>query len=356
MGKGCIRANAPLFQRGWTKAIIVTGRRSAKINGAQDDICHVLSECGIKWDIFDDVEPNPSVDNVRKGADAAIAFGADVVIGIGGGSPLDAAKAIAVLAVNHVGDDALFQAAFEKKPLPIIAVPTTAGTGSEVTQYSIITVPEEKTKKNISHEALFPELAFLDASYMENLPYEITVNTAIDAFSHSVESYLSKRSVLMSSIVALESLKVIGECFDALKNRENLTFNIREKLLFGSMLGGIAISQTGTTVVHAMGYSLTCSDNIDHGRANGLLLCEFLKYVEPLNSEKIRKILAAVALKSIKDLDDIFESLIGHYNILTDNEINTYTKLAVNAKSVANTIPQPGYDEIFEIYKRSVGK
>ena len=161
MGKDCVRQNTNLFKKGWKKALIVTGKRSAKINGAQDDICHALSACGIQWELFDDVEPNPSVGNVRLGAKAAIEANADVIIGIGGGSPMDAAKAIAFLAVNPVDDDALFQAAFEVEPLPVIAVPTTAGTGSEVTQYSIITVPEEKTKKNLSHPTLFPVIAFL---------------------------------------------------------------------------------------------------------------------------------------------------------------------------------------------------
>ncbi len=355
MGKGCVRQNADLFNKGWKKALIVTGKFSAKKNGAQDDVCHALSECGIQWEIFDDVEPNPSVVNVRNGAKAAIEVCADVIVGIGGGSPMDAAKAIAFLATNLVDDETLFKGAFETRPLPVIAVPTTAGTGSEVTQYSIITVPEEKTKKNLCHSALFPEIAFLDASYMEKLPHDITINTAIDAFSHAVESYLSKRSCSMSSIVALESMAVTCSCFETLRKHETIPFEIREKLLFGSMLGGVAISQTGTTAVHAMGYSLTCSDNIDHGRANGLLLCESLKFVYQQNSEKIDKIISVTGFKDINLLEVLFQAMIGRYNILSDDDIRHYTDLAIKAKSITNSVPQPDYDDVFGIYKRSVG-
>ncbi len=355
MGKGCINNNPQVFSSDWKKAIIVTGRNSAKINGAENDICRVLATCGIEWDIFDRVEPNPSVENVRKGAMAAKEAKADFVIGIGGGSPMDAAKAIAFLATNDVGDNDLFSSTFENRPLPIIAVPTTAGTGSEVTQYSIITVPEEKTKKNLGDVTLFPEVAFLDAAYMEKLPYDITVNTAVDALSHSVESYLSKRCNNMSSFIALEAMSVLGECLEVLIKKEKISFDIREKLLFASMLGGIAISQTGTTAVHAMGYSLTCMNKIDHGKANGLLLYEFLKFVEPDNSEKIKNIIMALRVNDMNALEALFVKLIGTYKVLSDDDLEQYANLAVSAKSIANTVPEPSYEEILGLFKRSVG-
>lgn len=355
-GKGCINSNPQVFNSDWKKAIIVTGRNSAKISGAQKDICNVLESRGIAWDVFDGVEPNPSVENVRAGAQAAKKAGADVVIGIGGGSPMDAAKAIAFLATNDVEDNELFSSSFEIKPLPVIAVPTTAGTGSEVTQYSIITVPEENTKKNLGDVSLFPQVAFLDASYLEKLPHEVTVNTAIDALSHSVESFVSKRSNQMSSFIALEALTVTGECLGCLNAEETISFEIREKLLFASMLAGMAISQTGTTAVHAMGYSLTCMNHIDHGKANGLLLCEFLKFIEPDNTEKVEAILNALGVADIQVLDDLFTKLIGTYKMLSEEELKQYATLAIPAKSIANTVPEPSYDDILGLLSRSVGK
>lgn len=356
MGKNCIKNNAQVFNTGWKKALIVTGRRSAKINGAEKDVCDALVICGIEWDIFDQVEPNPSIENVRKGADAAKKTDADFIIGIGGGSPIDAAKAIAFLSTNDVDDENLFSSSFDIKPLPVIAVPTTAGTGSEVTQYSIITVPAENTKKNLGDISLFPVFAFLDATYMEKLPSDITVNTAVDALSHAIESYLSKRNTTMSSFIALESMTVLGECLHQLITGDNPLFEVREKLLYASMLGGIAISQTGTTVVHAMGYSLTCMSDIDHGKANGLLMCEFIKFVTSENTEKVKNIFKALGVKDIKAFEVLFVQLLGTFKELSEAELKQFADLAVSAKSIANTVPEPTYDDIYGLLKRSVGK
>lgn len=356
MGKNCIKNNADVFNAGWKKALIVTGRKSAKINGAEKDVCDALSACGVAWEIFDRVEPNPSIANVRKGAEAAKEAEADFIIGIGGGSPMDAAKAIAFLSANDVDDENMFSASFDVKPLPVIAVPTTAGTGSEVTQYSIITVPAENTKKNLGDISLFPIFAFLDASYMEKLPYDVTVNTAVDALSHSMESYLSKRNTTMSSFIALESMAVLGECLHQLRNGDNPSFEIREKLLYASMLGGIAISQTGTTAVHAMGYSLTCLSGIDHGKANGLLMCEFLKFVTAENTEKVKNIFKALGIEDIQAFEALFVQLLGTFKELSEAELKQFTELAVSAKSIANTVPEPTYDEVYGLLKRSIGK
>lgn len=355
MGKGCIKANSDLFSNRWQKALIVTGKTSAKKNGALDDVVQVLDKNGIAYVVFDEVEPNPPIDNVQKGAETAIRHSADLIIGIGGGSPMDAAKAIAMLAANGNPSGNIFRSDYEKPALPIIAVPTTAGTGSEVTQYSIITVPEERTKKNLSAPSLFPEIAFLDAGYMKEMPRDITINTAIDAYSHSVESYLSARSTEMSTVPALESIRVLGEVFPILAGKKAIDSDTREKLLYASMLGGVAIAQTGTTVVHAMGYALTFSKNIDHGMANGLLLCEFLNYVRPENKEKVDTVLTLSGFSTTEKMKEIFIELLGQNRILTKDEISEYAERTVSAKSVANTVPVPALEDIEELYRKSVG-
>jgi alcohol dehydrogenase class IV len=355
-GKACVEKHGFIFRHHGKNALIVTGKTSALISGALEDVCAALSKGSVSWSIYDEIQPNPSIENVRDASEKARSEKADFIIGIGGGSPMDAAKAVAVLAVNDLDDDALFNGPYERTPLPVIAVPTTAGTGSEVTPYSILTDMNNKTKKNLFHESLFPKAAFLDATYTEKLPFEVTVNTAMDAFSHSVESILSRKSNAMSAMIALESLRMLGPALGLLDDTLEIDFQTREKLLLGSMLGGMAIAQTGTTVVHAMGYSLTFFKNIDHGRANGLLLCEYLNYVYSHNLKKMTDILEAMGMKSLEELQVLIKKQIKPLLTLTDEEISLYTEKVLMAKSVEYTVPKPTASDIRMIYRKSLGK
>src|SRR5690606_4102226 len=154
------------------KALIVTGRRSAKINGSYDDVRQALSETGVGYVLFDEVEENPSLETIERGRETGKKNQVDFVIGIGGGSPMDAAKAIALFIKNpEINKENIFSAG-KLDSIPVVAVPTTSGTGSEVTQYSIVTVHKEKTKKNLG-QSIFPKVAFIDSKYTYDLPYNI---------------------------------------------------------------------------------------------------------------------------------------------------------------------------------------
>ena len=159
-------------------------------------------------------------------------------------------------ATNDIEPIQIFDGEQESKPLPILAVPTTAGTGSEVTQYSVLTVDAEETKKSFSTSDTFMKIAFLDAKYTEALPLSITIDTAVDALSHAFESILNRRTTVFSELYAKEAIKLSGKSINALKEG-NLSFEDRENLLLASTYAGVAIAQTGTTVVHSMGYPLT---------------------------------------------------------------------------------------------------
>ena len=169
------------------RALLVTGRHSAKVNGSQDAFTGKLDELGISWYLFDDVENNPSIDTIRRAAAFAKEKGVDFVVGIGGGSPMDAAKAIALLCTDDLDDEQLFKGPY-KKPLPIVAVPTTAGTGSEVTKVSVLTNVHAGTKQSINTPLIFPVYAFADPSFTESVSQTVTIDTAIDALSHAVEA------------------------------------------------------------------------------------------------------------------------------------------------------------------------
>ena len=190
--KGCVKKYTKELTSLGTKALIVTGRSSSKKNGSLSDVTQALTSEGVLYIMFDEIEENPSVETVMKGAKIGIDEHVDFVIGIGGGSPMDAAKGIALMIANPEENESLL---YESRPapyLPVVAVPTTAGTGSEVTPWAILTRHDERTKRSLAHR-IFPTLALVDYSYMAFASRDIIVCTAIDALAHLIESYLNTK-------------------------------------------------------------------------------------------------------------------------------------------------------------------
>jgi alcohol dehydrogenase class IV len=353
LGKDCINKNKAIFQEYGKKAFIVTGKYSGKSSGALDAVVNLLTDLGISYKVFDGVENNPSLENVKIGGSEAAKFGADFIIGIGGGSPLDASKAVAVLAVNDIDPLELYKNVFTIKPLPIVAVPTTAGTGSEVTPYSILTRNDMQTKMSFGNEDTFPKVAFLDAAYTESLPHDVTVNTAVDALSHAVEGYLSNRSMPVSDIIAIDAISTFGKCMHKLKNRK-YDFDLREKLLYASMLAGIVITHTGTTIVHGMGYSLTYFKGLPHGKANGILMKEYLKFNYEAAKAKIENVLRLLGMKSIEEFGEIIDVLMGEKVSVTEDELELYASLAMKQRSTSFNIREVAHGDMVDIMKNSL--
>ena len=215
--KDCVKNHAKEMLAVGKRALIVTGHSSAKANGSLNDVTEVLNNGGVAYQIFDEVEENPSTDTVGKGAQIAKDFSADFIIGIGGGSAIDAAKAMAILLVNpSVIADELHKA--PAKPLnhaPVVAVPTTCGTGSEATPVAIITNHKINLKKSIPHR-IFPVLALVDGKYLASAKKQLIVNTAVDALAHMVESILNVHSNILNRMCPEYGLKLWGECKNAL--------------------------------------------------------------------------------------------------------------------------------------------
>ena len=351
-GKDCIKANAALFKSFGRKALIVTGTHSAKLNGSEADIISVLKENGQEWCIYDKVTANPTVDCCYNGAEFSKSENVDFIVAIGGGSPMDAAKAIALLSKQDIPKENLFSGGYSDDVLPMIFVPTTAGTGSEVTPYSILTNDKLKTKTSIASPHFFPKIAFLDAAYTKSLSPKTAVNTAIDAFSHAAEGILSVRAGFVSDAVAAESLRRVSSCFDSLCSG-TLSDEERETLLEASALAGMVIANTGTTAVHAMGYPLTYFRNIDHGRANGLVLGEFLKLIEKSAPEKIAVILNACKMKSTDELCHKLSDLLGEKEKLSEKEIEEFSEISSKAKNIYNCIVIIDKNDITELFKKS---
>ncbi len=325
-----------------TRAMIVTGKSSGEKSGALSDVLSILKSHGIPSLVYDKIENNPTLEAMVEGGKAAREFGADFLIGIGGGSPLDAAKAIGVFCENPPSEtfapEDIFTGDFKKRPLPMAAIPTTAGTGSEVTQYSILTVHSIENKKSFSTPEFYA-VAFLDGRYTKNLPLQIARNTAADAMCHLLEGLTCKRCTEGTDYIALEGLRVMGRALPALL-AGTLTDKDRCDLLWASCLGGMVIAQTATTIVHSMGYPLTYHAGLPHGLANGLLLTEYMRRTESVLPEKTRAALTALGFETVDALGAFLDGILEKPAGFTEAVLAKWTEKTILAKNVA-TCPFP---------------
>lgn len=273
-GPGCIQQVGERSKRLGEQPLIVTGRRSARACGALDTALAQLP----KAVVFDAVTENPDISVCEAGAAACRENACDSVIAIGGGSPMDAAKAIAVLARNPGRCKDFFGTdKYANGNLPVMSVPTTAGTGSEVTPYSVIVDPDTRTKRTIAGATLFPVVALLDPELSLSMPRHVTANTGLDALSQAMEGLVSRGSTPVGDVLALEACRIIKQWLpQAVEDPQNL--EARSRMLYASMLAGCVIAQSGTTLVHGMGYYLTIEFGIPHGLANALLLAPVFQF------------------------------------------------------------------------------
>ena len=295
-GAGCVRASAKELAKLGKVCLIVTGKNSAKASGALQDVIETLNLNGQSWLLFDEIGQNPKLTDCMAAAAKAIAAGADFILGIGGGSALDAAKCIAVLAANPGLTQAqLYAFDWANTPLKIVAVGTTAGTGSEVTKVSVITTPDGR-KKSFHHEAIFPVLSLGDPGYIMSLPPMVTRATMVDVLAHCAESFFSRAANDISRCYAVEGIRLLLPVFRMMaeKGCDDLDYATREKLYCASIYGGLAINVTGTCFPHTMGYLLTEAFGIPHGTACSVFQKEFYEYnkavVPTLASEYMERI------------------------------------------------------------------
>jgi len=364
-GENCLLKNGAALKGLGKNAFIVTGKHSAKASGALDDAFKALGANGQGGEVFDGVMNNPTTDCAKEAAAACKKAGCDFVLAIGGGSPLDAAKAAAVLAVNDISIEQLFNKEFAAA-LPIIAVPTTAGTGSETTPYSVLidTTGERLKKRSVGTPDLFPRIAFLDARYTQSLGKSGTIHTTVDALSHAVEGLISVRANPVSDGLARESIALIAGCLGELADfpadGKALSLRTREILLTASSIAGMVIAQTGTTAVHSMGYMFTLAWGTDHGRANGLLLAEYLKILErkesalPAQQRRIPAVCKALGM----GLDE-FSALLSKLLVKTEKakpeEIDEWLSRSETLRSAANCYITISKEEAAELFRKAAG-
>ncbi len=302
-GKNCVLEKGSCIKGFGKKCIIVTGKSSAARSGALDDVRQLFEKNSIEYKIFDRIEPNPETLTCKEAGDIAKEYGADFILGIGGGSVLDAAKAIAIYACNEFENHTdIYNRAVPAVHMPVVLLGTTAGTGSEVTGVSVLTNSDTGIKKSISGADCYSDISFCDYRYSMTVSVETRITTALDAFCHAVEAFVASSANDLSCTYSLKALSYLKDFIVSDKMTGELTESDSEKLYIASLYAGFAINIAGTCFPHTVGYYLTEKHNVPHGKACAVLLPEILKRTKKYCPEKIEAILDC--------LDTDFETLV----------------------------------------------
>ena len=311
-GENCVIKNSTEFRKLGKKCLIVTSKTSAQKSGALDDVVSALNIENIEYSIFDKITENPLVSTVIRAGERAREFGAEFIIGIGGGSPLDASKAVAICAENPDYDiKGLYARPIPSKALPVILVGTTSGTGSEVTGVSVLTNDEDSMKKSISGADCYSAVSFLDPKYTYSMNYDITVSTALDAFAHAVEGWFAPACSDLPTQYAKMALPLIYNGLKYLDQEKTLPYEkLREDLYYGSIYAGLELNVCGAAFPHTVGYVLTENFGVPHGKACTAFM--------PCLLEKAKKFKNGRYCELLDVLGDSEENIIGIINRLTD--------------------------------------
>ncbi len=346
-GNNCIKRHPRHLIHG-KSCMIITGVKSAELSGALEDVKAVLDEHNVMFQLYGGVNGNTNISEVYAISQIVRECGIDYIIGIGGGSVLDAAKAVAVYAANEMSPMDIFSEKYENTPLKVVCVPTTAGTGSDTTQYVMLTIDEPSNKHSFSSEQCFPYATYLDTRYTMTMPCDVTRNTAIDALCHAIESYLNKQASSFSDTVALEAIRLIGKTAPSLISGE-FSESDRENLLAAASSGGMAVAHTGLNLVHLMGHKVTCSKDIPHGRANGALLVEFISFMARADIMRAVKVIDAFGY-DLSGFKRFIDSVVTIDTEITEADIDEWVELAMTDEELENCPCTVTKDDLRTIY------
>ncbi|SDZ80031.1 alcohol dehydrogenase [Thalassobacillus cyri] len=371
-GAGAIAHVQEIIEKeGFERVMIICdeGIEKAKI---LDQVMEQIKKTEAKCTVFSNVEANPTTGTVDAGMYLLERFQPDLLIGLGGGSPIDVAKALGMLATNggqitdYEGMDK-----FEHESLPLLAIPTTAGTGSEVTIFTVVTDTATEYKLTAGGRKLAPKWALLDPELTLTLPRKITAATGLDALVHAIESYTSTMAHPLTEALALDAIRTISSNLrQAVYNGENLS--ARSAMLYGSLLAGIAFNNTRLGNVHAMSHPLSAKYNVPHGVANSVLLPHVMEFNLPAAPEKFMNIAKAMgesldpshplmknankAVEAVKQLstDIQIPKDFSDYNI-PDEDIYPMAKDAMKSGNVLVNPRQTSIEDIIKLYEQTTG-
>lgn len=368
-GPGKVNGIGEITKQYGKKALIVTGRSSTKKSGLLDRVISYLKKEDIEYFIFDKVQSNPLTTTAEEGAAFAKEKGCDIVIALGGGSTIDAAKGIAFMAVNE-GDvtDYIFGKA-QSGALPIIAVTTTAGTGSEGDGMAVLTNPENNDKKSLKSQFIYPKVSIVDPELMTTLPKHIIAPTGIDVMCHAMEAYVAKNSNPLSEVMALKAIELVSKNLAIVyKNPDDI--EAWSNMAFANTLGGMVIDASGVALAHGLEHPVSGLLNVTHGEGLAALLVTWMEYTYESSLEKFANIAKALgedtsglsieasAKKSIEAIKKLLSELnltktlsdLGvkeeHIEWLTGNALKTMTY------AIGNNPKVPSLEEIRELYNK----
>ena len=267
-------------------------------------VTDLLDAAGIDYEIYDGIKPNPTIENVTAGVDACKAAGADVIVAVGGGSPIDTSKAIATIITNPEFADvrSLEGLAPTKNPcLPIIAVTTTSGTAAEVTINYVITDVEKNRKFVCVDPHDIPIVAIVDPDMSASMPTGLCAATGMDALVHAVEGYITKGAWELTDMLHLKAIEIIGR---SLRSAVAGDYAGREAMSLGQYIAGMGFSNVGLGIVHSMAYPLSAVYDIPHGKACAMLLTAVLKFNAPATGEKYREIARVMGVPNVDAMDE----------------------------------------------------
>lgn len=369
VGTNVLGEAAPLLKKMGNKAFIVTGRHVA-VSYMMKQLTALLDENGIDCVIFDGITGEPTDTMIENGVEMLKSSGCDFIIGIGGGSPLDSAKAIAAMEVNEGSIADYNGKEITGEILPLAAIPTTAGTGSEATKFTVITDSEKGIKMLLKGDVLVPKLAIVDSSFTVGAPKSVTSATGLDALTHAVEAYTSRKAFSMTDTLAVSAVKRIMKYLPiAYKEPDNSL--AREQMSIAALEAGICINNSSVTIVHGMSRPIGALFHVPHGMSNAMLLKECLSFAVSGAYEKFANLGRETGVASDSDSDEtaaekFIDSLqnicdvceiptLEQYGIDRDEYYSKISKMATDAVasgSPANTVKEVTVDDCIEIYKK----
>lgn len=369
IGKKALEEAMPYISECGTKALIVTGKHVGK-SPMYEKLVSVLEGLNIQSFTFTDIIGEPTDRMINEGIQAYKDNGCDFVIGIGGGSPLDSAKAIAMgqSVEGHLAD--YMGKEIECDIPPVIAIPTTAGTGSEVTKFIVITDEATDVKMLLKGDCLIPKIAIIDPAFTVDMPKSVTAATGLDAFTHAIEAYTSRKAFGLTDSLAASAIKRIFKYLPvAYKNGYDT--KAREEMAIAATEAGICINNSSVTLVHGMSRPIGALFHVPHGLSNAMLLSECMKFAVDGAYEKFGALAREVQVADLSDSDEVAANkliaaiddlcaacevpTLSKYGIDEEKFMSSLTKMASDAVasgSPGNTIKEVTADDCIEIYKR----
>ena len=302
-GQGAIQEIVNEIKNRHFKKVLVTSTPDLFEFKVATKVTDLLDAAGIDYEIYDGIKPNPTIENVTAGVDACKAAGADVIVAVGGGSPIDTSKAIATIITNPEFADvrSLEGLAPTKNPcLPIIAVTTTSGTAAEVTINYVITDVEKNRKFVCVDPHDIPIVAIVDPDMSASMPTGLCAATGMDALVHAVEGYITKGAWELTDMLHLKAIEIIGR---SLRSAVAGDYAGREAMSLGQYIAGMGFSNVGLGIVHSMAHPLSAVYDIPHGKACAMLLTAVLKFNAPATGEKYREIARVMGVPDVDEMD-----------------------------------------------------